>query len=81
MAGRRAIRLGFMNLGGDLIIRLENSTDGKVKQNNDAFLSSKGEGRAGYGLMSVRSVTSRYEGSVTFTWDRENRLFTSVVIL
>ena len=80
-AGRRTIRLGFMNLGDELIIRVENSTDGSIKQSGDTFLSSKGENRMGYGLTSIRAIASRYEGSASFTWDRENRYFTSVVLI
>jgi hypothetical protein len=79
--GRRTIRQGFMNMGDDLVIRVENTTDGSIKQLGDTFQSSKGEDRIGYGLASVRAIAKRYNGIATFTWDREKRLFTSVVVL
>lgn len=79
--GRRTIRLGFTNIGDDLIVRVDNSTDGSVKQRGDTFLSSKGEDREGYGLASVRAIAKRYDGTVSFKWDREKRLFVSIVVL
>jgi signal transduction histidine kinase len=79
--GRRTIRLGIRNMGDDLSIRIENNTDGYVKQNGDTFLSSKGEGRIGYGLSSVRAIVKRYDGTVTISWDAEKRLFISIVVL
>ncbi|MDR0491655.1 MAG: GHKL domain-containing protein [Oscillospiraceae bacterium] len=79
--GRRAIRLGLTNMGDVLSIHIENSTDGGVKQNGLTFLSSKGEDRVGYGLASIHSIAKRYNGTVSFTWDREKRLFTSIVVL
>lgn len=79
--GRRTICLGFTNMGDDLIIRVDNSTDGNVKQRGDSFPSLKGEEREGYGLASVRAIARRYDGTVTFKWDKEKRLFTSIVVL
>ena len=80
-AGRRTIRFGLMNIGGDLVIRVENSTDGNVKQSGGAFLSSKGTGRTGYGLSSVCAIAGRYGGTATFSWDAEKRVFAGVVVL
>jgi hypothetical protein len=80
-SGRRSIRLGLMELGDDLIIRTENTTDGSVKHSGDTFLSSKGSGRTGYGLLSVRAIVKRYHGTVEFSWDEEKRVFTSVAIM
>ncbi|MDR0490109.1 MAG: GHKL domain-containing protein [Oscillospiraceae bacterium] len=78
--GWRAIRLGIMTVG-DFIINVENSTNDSVKQSGDTFLSSKGENRSGYGLASVLAIANRYGGRATFTWDREKRLFSSIVVL
>jgi len=79
--GRRFIRLGISEMGSDLIISLDNSTDGGVKETHDAFLSSKAEAREGYGLKSIRTIAERYSGTTKFSWDKENRAFSSIVIL
>jgi len=81
--GRRVIRLGFTRVGDDMVIRVENTTDADVTPIGEggAFQSSKSPGRIGYGLASVRAIVKRYDGAVTFSWDKEKRLFTSVVVL
>ena len=79
--GRREIRLGFMNMGDDLIIRVENTTDSNLKQRGNTFVSSKGEDRVGYGLTSIRAIAKRNAGDATFEWDREKRVFTAIVVL
>ena len=78
--GRRVIRVALADLGETLAIRVENTTD-EVQQKGDAFVSSKGEGRQGYGLQSVRAIAARHGGSAKFTWDRKKRLFTAIVVL
>ena len=79
--GRRFIRLGLTNMGDDLVIRVENSMDGKVQQKGKTFLSSKETDRTGYGLASVRSIAFRHGGTTTFSWDKQNHTFLSVVVL
>jgi len=79
--GRRIIHLGFLNMGDDLVIRVENTTDGSLKQSGKTFLSSKGEERIGYGITSVIAVAKRNGGVASFTWNKEARLFAAVVVL
>ena len=76
----RVIRLSIMDIG-DLAIRVENSTDSKLKKSDDSFFSSKGEDRVGYGLASVRAIAKRYNGTTNFIWDSEEHLFISTVSL
>jgi hypothetical protein len=64
-----------------LAIRMENSTDGQVAGRAGLFLSSKAEGRKGYGLDSVRAIAARYGGDTEFSADNANRLFVSTVLL
>ena len=78
--GRRFIRLGIIDMG-DLVVRVENSTDENLKQSAGAFLSSKGRDRQGYGLASIRATAKRYNGAATFSWDSEERTFTSIIRL
>jgi hypothetical protein len=60
---------------------LENSTDGMIRERGGALLSSKAEGRKGYGLESVRATAKRYEGDARFVYDNEKRVFCSSVLL
>jgi len=55
-----------------------NSTDGNVRADG-GFLSSKGEGRMGYGLLSIRAIAEKYGGRASFRWDKSERIFESSV--
>lgn len=79
--GKRFIRLAVTALGDDLVIRMENSTDGAVRPQGTTFSSSREEGREGYGLRSVRAIAARYGGSAQFGWDADKQVFTSLIIL
>ena len=81
LTGRRFIRLAITDLGDDLIINVENTTTDSVKEKGDSFISDKGSEREGYGLRSIRTITKKYDGTVKFSWDKEKRRFTSLVIL
>jgi len=78
--GRRVIRVAIVRPDADsLTIRVWNSTDGNVRPGGSGFLSSKGEGRTGYGLLSIRSIAEKYGGRASFSWDRRERMFESSV--
>lgn len=81
--GRRLIRVAVVRPGEDhLIIRVQNSTDGNIKKQGDAaFLSSKAEGRKGYGMSSVESIAQKYGGSASFDWDKASRIFEANISL
>jgi len=80
--GRRVIRVAVVRPTPDsLMIRVWNSTDGNVRENADSFLSSKEEGRTGYGLLSVKSVAEKYDGRASFRWDKHERMFESSVTI
>jgi hypothetical protein len=79
--GHRFITLSVGQTASVLSIRVDNSTDGEVCERGGAFISSKGEGRKGYGLESVKAVARRYSGDVDFTFDKQNKTFRSTVLL
>jgi hypothetical protein len=64
-----------------LAIRVWNSTDEGVKPHGDSFLSSKKEGRQGYGLLSICTIAEKHGGSASFRWDKSKREFESRVTL
>lgn len=64
-----------------IFIYLENSTDGKTKQQGSGFLSAKSEERTGYGLASIQSIAKRYAGEAQFEVNRESKQFKSTVLL
>lgn len=81
-AGQRNIRVAIVRPSSDsLMIRIWNSTDGDIQADGDSFFSSKDKGRRGYGLLSVRSIAEKYNGSAVFRWDRTNREFESRVMV
>ena len=79
--GERFISLTIGQKPSMLIINIENSTDGNASLRNGSFLSSKSEGRRGYGLDSVRAIASRYQGDVDFQADNQKKVFKSKVFL
>ena len=78
---KRFISLSIGQTGSILSIRMENSTDGMIRERYGAFLSSKAEGRKGYGLESVRAAAKRYGGDARFVYDNEKMVFCSSVLL
>jgi len=78
--GRRVIRVAVVRPdSGSLTICVWNSTDGNVRPEGVGFLSSKEEGRAGYGLRSIASIAEKYGGEASFSWDKRERMFESKV--
>jgi hypothetical protein len=80
-SGKRFIALSMAQKPSMLSIHMENSTDGNVTEHNGVFLSSKGEGRKGYGLDSIHSIALRYSGSTEFKFDNDGKVFVSTVML
>jgi len=79
--GRRSIRLAFAQTENYLAVRMENSTDGSVKQSGSTFLSSKDDGRKGYGLDSIKTIVEHYDGNDSFNWDSSTRVFTALLMM
>jgi len=80
--GQRNIRVAVVRPAQDsLTICVWNSTDGEVQADGDTFLSSKTEGRKGYGLLSIKSIAEKYDGTARFSWDKAKRVFESSVTL
>jgi len=74
--GQRVIRVAVVRPGSEsLTITVWNNTDGNVRVNGDSYLSSKEEGRMGYGLRSIQSITEKYGGEACFSWDKRERMF------
>lgn len=63
--GKRFIRLHSHLEYGVLTLTVDNSFDGKVKEKDGAFLSSKREGE-GLGLSSVAAVAKKHGGAARF---------------
>ena len=80
-SGARYIDLSIGQKPSMLSIIMENSTDGKVAERGGVFLSSKAEGRKGYGLDSIRSIAGRYGGDTEFLYDKDREVFISTVLL
>ena len=80
-SGARYIDLSIGQKPSMLSIIMENSTDGKVAERGGAFLSSKAEGRKGYGLDSIRAIAGRYNGDTEFLYDKDREVFVSTVLL
>jgi len=78
--GERFITLSASHRSDILAIRMENSC-GNVAENTFGFLSSKGEGRTGYGLNSVKALACQYNGAVEFSHDEAREVFISRVTL
>jgi len=79
--GERFISLGMRQTGASLLIHMENSADSRVRKKGAGFLSSKEEGRIGYGLSSVATIAKRYGGEAGFTWNDKDNIFVSTVLL
>jgi len=83
--GRRVIRVAVVRSAADsLTILVWNSTDGNVRMGGNGFLSSgflssKEEGRQGYGLRSIQAIAEKYGGRASFSWDKRERMFESCV--
>lgn len=63
--GRRFIRVGSSLEHGVLTLAVDNSYEGKIRRQDDVFLSSKRRG-AGLGISSVTAVAKKYGGNARF---------------
>jgi len=77
---RRFITLSAGYKGSFLALYMENSVV-EVTQDTSGFLSSKAEGRIGYGLESIKTITHRYNGVTEFRYDRAANVFYSTILL
>lgn len=80
--GEREILVAVVRPGsGNLTIRIKNSADSIAGKAGDTFLSSKAKGRMGYGLLSIRSIAEKYNGTTSFKWYESECLFESKVTI
>jgi signal transduction histidine kinase len=78
--GAKKIRLQSMISGDMLVIGMNNSFDGDIKDDTDGdFFSRKRESGIATGLKSIRSVAEKYNGSVKF--EANDRIFKTSVRL
>lgn len=78
-SGTKSINLNSrIQYGGTLTLTLDNSFDGKTRQQNGVFLSSK-RNEIGIGLSSVKAVVEKYGGTARF--ETENKIFRSSVYI
>lgn len=68
-SGKKFIRIQSELRGAMLIILVDNSFDGIVQRDGEAFLSSKRNGR-GIGVTSVQAVAKKYNGAAKFEPDK-----------
>ena len=72
------IRLTMACSGNMLVITVDNSFDGMIKQRNHQYLSTK-PGHMGMGLKSLADITEKYDGGIEFSHD--GNIFHSSVML
>lgn len=79
--GPKAIRVAVFRIAPDLLnIHVYNTAE-QVRQVNGRFLSSKQNGQSGYGLLSIESIVSKYNGSLDVCWKPDDREFVCKVTL
>lgn len=76
--GKKFIRLTVKQAGGGIVIVLDNSFSGKVRQEGEGFLSTKREG-IGIGIGSIREIAKKYNGYAEFS--SNGKEFSSSVFL
>lgn len=80
--GKCFIKIHMNQENSMLAIQVENSAeDSSISCSGASFLSSKANGRVGYGLSSIQAITKRYGGYADFAFQQEERLFISTVLL
>jgi len=77
-SGDRFIRIFSYISDGGLVVTMENSFDGKLKERNGTLLSTKHDGD-GIGLSSVHVVSEKYNGDMRI--ETRDRVFLSSVYL
>lgn len=79
-SARRIITLSVVVNGALLIVNLQNSFDGTLTVENGLPVSSKGDpGSHGFGLKSIRLLTQKYGGEMTFSG--EGGIFTLNLVI
>lgn len=80
--GKRFIKVAIVEPSGDsLMIRVWNSVDNdRIIKKNDTFLSTK-DGHKGYGLLSIKTIVEKYDGSASFVWHKRDHIYESKIIL
>lgn len=77
---RRIITLSVVVNGALLIVNLKNSFDGRLTVENGLPVTSKGDpGNHGFGLKSIRLLTQKYGGEMTFS--AEDGIFTLNLVM
>jgi len=56
---------------GHLLIKIDNSFNGHVQRQNDGFFSSKSGTDHGIGLASAKSLTAKYHGHFSISFDQQ----------
>lgn len=72
------IQLRIKDLKGKLIIKIKNSYNGVLNEQNDRLISTK-NGHSGLGLKSVQSVVAKYQGDMNVT--TENHQFLVIILI
>ena len=66
ISGHKYIHVHMRVQGNQFIITVDNSFDGVVEEARDTYLSTKKD-HTGYGLLSVRQICKKYDGTGTFS--------------
>lgn len=79
-ASNKRLYLKIKHMGDGLFIQIENSFDGKIKEENGKFETQKVDKKNhGMGLESVKSVVKKCDGDISISY--ENNVFSVLVIL
>lgn len=76
--GKKFIRLSVEQVGGAVVVALDNSFCGEVRRDGAAFLSSK-HGGTGIGTFSITTIAQKYHGVAEFKM--EGQVFSSSIFL
>lgn len=66
ISGHKYIHVHMRVQGNQFVITVDNSFDGVVEEVRDTYLSTKKD-HTGYGLLSVRQICKKYDGTGTFS--------------
>lgn len=78
---RRFINIFVQTQTDKILIRMQNSYDGTIYQENEHFVSTKAgrNGKEGIGINSIKAVAEKYEGIADFTFSSDE--FTAMIML
>lgn len=77
--GDKYIDLNIISENDRLIIKISNTTNGKLKYINGKFLSTKKKGIHGIGLTQVDIAVKKYDGYISRK--NENNIFTTYLMI